>query len=239
VPRVLESESMAFDLETYFGHAAAWPHGEDPEHPLIIGIAGGSGSGKTTIAQSVVDIVGPGVVARLPHDAYYRDQAHLTYEERTQINYDHPDSLENELLIEHLVTLREGHSVDRPVYDFAHHTRAVETVRVEPESVILVEGILILAEPTLRDLMDLRVYVDTDADLRLIRRLTRDIIERGRTLDSVLAQYEKTVRPMHLQFVEPSKRYADIIVPEGYNPGAIGTVTSMIRHFLTERDATA
>ncbi len=229
---------MAFDLEKHFGHAASWPHGEDPEHPLIIGIAGGSGSGKTTIAQSVVDIVGTGVVARLPYDAYYRDQAHLTYEERTKINYDHPDSLENELLVGHLMALREGRAIDRPVYDFANHTRAAETVHVEPESVILVEGILILAEPSLRELMDLRVYIDTDADLRLIRRLTRDIVERGRTVDSVLAQYEKTVRPMHLQFVEPSKRYADIIVPEGYNPGAIGTVTSMIRHFLAERSPT-
>jgi len=154
-----------------------------------------------------------------------------------QINYDHPDSLENELMIEHLAALRSGQPVDRPVYDFSSHTRAPETVRVEPESVIIVDGILVLAEPELRALMDLRIYIDTDADLRLLRRLQRDILERGRTVDSVLAQYEKTVRPMHLQFVEPSKRYADIIVPEGYNPGAIGTVTSMIRHFLAERNA--
>ncbi|MEA3501302.1 MAG: uridine kinase [Actinomycetota bacterium] len=203
-----------------------------------MGIAGGSGSGKTTIAQSVVDLVGAEVVARLPYDAYYRNQDHLTYEERTKINYDHPDSLENELLVEHIHTLRAGRAINRPVYDFSNHTRARETVRVEPEPVILVEGILVLAEPEIRAQMDLRIYIDTDSDLRLIRRLQRDIIERGRTVDSVLAQYEATVRPMHLQFVEPSKRYADIIVPEGYNPGVIGTVTAMIRHFLAERSAT-
>jgi uridine kinase len=228
---------MAFDLESRFDHAATWPHGEEEEHPLVIGIAGGSGSGKTTIVQSVVDIVGPEIVIQLPHDAYYREQDHLTYEERTRINYDHPDSLENELMIEHVSALRSGQPVDRPVYDFGTHTRSPETVRVEPQAVIIVDGILVLADPELRDLMDLRIYIDTDSDLRLMRRLQRDIVERGRTVDSVLNQYEKTVRPMHLQFVEPSKRYADIIVPEGYNPGAIGTVTSMIRHFMTERNA--
>jgi uridine kinase len=228
---------MAFDLESRFDHAATWPHGEEEEHPLVIGIAGGSGSGKTTIVQSVVDIVGPEIVIQLPHDAYYRDQDHLTYEERTRINYDHPDSLENELMIEHISTLRSGRPVDRPVYDFATHTRSPETLRVEPQAVVIVDGILVLADPELRELMDLRIYIDTDADLRLMRRLQRDIVERGRTVDSVLDQYERTVRPMHLQFVEPSKRYADIIVPEGYNPGAIGTVTSMIRHFMAERNA--
>ena len=230
---------MSFDLETHFGHAAAWPHGEDHEHPLVIAIAGGSGSGKTTIAQSVVDIVGSNVVARLPHDAYYRRQAHLSYEERTKINYDHPDSLESELLVEHIGALRSGRAIERPVYDFSTHTRAPETVHVEPEPVILVEGILVLAEPEIREQMDLRIYIDTDSDLRLMRRLQRDIIERGRTVDAVLEQYEATVRPMHLQFVEPSKRYADIIVPEGYNPGVIGTVTAMIRDFLAERGSTA
>ena len=213
--------------------AATWPdrHGQ----PLIIGVAGGSGSGKTTIAESVVEIVGAQHVALVPHDAYYRDQRALSMEERAAINYDHPDSLETELLAEHLKRLRAGESIERPVYDFSTHTRTDDTVTVDPESVILVEGILVLAEPTLRDLMDLRVYVDTDADLRLLRRLRRDIVERGRSADSVLAQYETTVRPMHIQFVEPSKRYADIIVPEGYNPSAIGTVSSMIRHYLAER----
>ncbi|MCJ7781643.1 MAG: uridine kinase, partial [Acidimicrobiia bacterium] len=173
---------MAFDLETYFGHAAAWPHGEDPEHPLIIAIAGGSGSGKSTIAQSVVDIVGAEVVARLPHDAYYRRQAHLSYEERTKINYDHPDSLETELLVEHIHALRSGRAIERPVYDFSTHTRAAETIHVEPQPVVLVEGILVLAEPEIREQMDLRIYIDTDADLRLMRRLQRDIGERGRSV---------------------------------------------------------
>ena len=140
-------------------------------------------------------------------------------------------------MLQNMTALRTGLPVDRPLYDFASHTRASETLRVEPEAVIIVDGILVLADPELRDLMDLRIYIDTDSDLRLMRRLQRDIVERGRTVDSVLNQYEKTVRPMHLQFVEPSKRYADIIVPEGYNPGAIGTVTSMIRHFMTERNA--
>ena len=213
--------------------AAKWP--DRSSQPLIIGVAGGSGSGKTTIAASVVEIVGPQHVALVPHDAYYRDQSALSLEERALINYDHPDSLETELLAEHLKRLRAGESVDRPVYDFSTHTRSEETVAVNPESVILVEGILVLAEPTLRDLMDLRVYVDTDADLRLLRRLRRDIVERQRSADSVLEQYEATVRPMHIQFVEPSKRFADIIVPEGYNPSAVGTVSSMIRHYLAER----
>jgi uridine kinase len=212
-----------------------WPDGA--QQPLIIGLAGGSGSGKTTIAERVVDSVGPEHVTLIPHDAYYRDQSALTFEERTRINYDHPDSLETDLLASHLKRLRAGESVERPVYDFATHTRSEETVTVDPESVILVEGILVLAEPELRDLMDLRVYVDTDGDLRLLRRLRRDIIERKRTVDSVLEQYEATVRPMHIQFVEPSKRYADIIVPEGYNPSAIGTVTSMIRHYLAGQAA--
>ena len=213
--------------------AANWPDRND--QPLIIGVAGGSGSGKTTIAASVVEIVGPQHVALVPHDAYYRDQSALSLEERALINYDHPDSLETELLAEHLKRLRAGESVDRPVYDFSTHTRPEETVAVDPESVILVEGILVLAEPTLRDLMDLRVYVDTDADLRLLRRLRRDIVERQRSADSVLEQYEATVRPMHIQFVEPSKRFADIIVPEGYNPSAVGTVSRMIHNYLAER----
>jgi uridine kinase len=211
----------------------SWP---DPNgKPLIIGLAGGSGSGKTTIAEAVVELVGAERVAVIPHDAYYRDQGALSFEERTRINYDHPDSLETELLARHLKRLRAGESIARPVYDFSTHTRSGDTVTVDPESVIIVEGILVLAEPTLRDAMDLRVYVDTDADLRLLRRLRRDIVERERTVDSVLAQYEATVRPMHIQFVEPSKRFADIIVPEGYNPSAIGTVSSMIRHYLAER----
>jgi len=225
---------MSPDLSSILEASGAWPTaGED--RPFLIAIAGGSGSGKTTIARSVVEIVGPDVVELVPHDAYYRDQSHLSVEERARINYDHPDSLENELLAAHLEELRAGRSVQRPTYDFARHTRAGERVPVAPAPVIVVEGILLLAEPRLRALFDLKIYIDTPADLRLMRRLRRDVVERGRTFDSVLEQYEATVRPMHLQFVEPSKRYADIIVPEGYNPGAVGTVTSMIRHLMADR----
>ncbi len=225
---------MSADAPPPSGSRGTWPTaGED--RPFVIGIAGGSGSGKTTIARSVVERVGSGRVVLIPHDAYYRDRSDLPPEERARINYDHPDSLENELLAAHLETLRRGEAIERPVYDFATHTRTAARVRVAPAPVILVEGILILAEPRLRELFDLRIFIDTDADLRLLRRLRRDLLERGRTVDSVLAQYEATVRPMHLQFVEPSKRYADLIVPEGYNVGAVGTVIAMIRHVLAER----
>lgn len=212
----------------------SWPTGGEAR-PMVIGIAGGSGSGKTTISHAVVDAVGAEVIALIQHDAYYRDNDHLSFEERVKINYDHPDSLETELLIHHLTELRSGRAVEVPVYDFSVHTRTDETVRVIPEAVVLVEGILVLAEPELRKLMDLRIYIDTDSDLRFIRRLRRDIEERGRTVESVTKQYMSTVRPMHLQFVEPSKRYADIIVPDGYNHSVVGTVTSMIRNFLTGR----
>lgn len=222
---------MSVDATSALETHRRWPT-DGEERPFVIGIAGGTGSGKTTIAHSVLEIlVGEGVVL-IQQDAYYRDLAHLTYEERTQINFDHPDSFETELLIEQLRLLRAGQAVDRPVYDYAAHTRNSDVVRIEPEPVILVEGILVLVEPALRDQFDLKIYIDTDADLRLMRRLRRDIVERGRTVESVLMQYETTVRPMHLQFVEPSKRYADIIVPEGYNVGAVGTVSSMIRHYL-------
>lgn len=204
--------------------------------PLIIGIAGGSGSGKTTIAESVVDAIGGDSMALIQHDAYYRDQTHLPIEERARVNYDHPDSLETELLVHHLERLLAGEAIERPVYDFTVHNRAPETVRVEPCHAVIVEGILVLSDPTLRALMDLKVYVDTDADLRIARRWERDIKERGRTFDSVRDQYLHTVRPMHLQFVEPSKRYADIVIPEGYNLGAVGTVVSMIRDVLRNRE---
>ena len=195
----------------------------------MIGMAGGSGSGKTTIAESVVEQIGPDRVAFIPHDAYYRHRPELTFEQRTRVNYDHPESLETELMVHHVRGLLEGRTIQRPVYDFSQHLRSDQTVEVTARSVLLLEGILILTEPDLVELMDLKIYVDTDADLRLMRRLERDVEERGRTLSSVLRQYETTVRPMHLQFVEPSKRYADIIIPEGYNLGAVGTVISMIR----------
>ncbi len=210
-----------------------WPTGGE-DRPVIIGIAGGSGSGKTTIAESVVTAVGVDTVSLIQHDAYYRDLPHLDLEQRAEVNYDHPDSLETELLIDHINQLRAGRPIRRPVYDFTTHRRTTETVLVNPEPVVVVEGILVLSERDLRDVMDLKIYVDADSDLRLMRRLQRDIIERERTLDSVIAQYQETVRPMHLQFVEPSKRYADIIVPSGgYNIGAVGTITSMIRDVLS------
>lgn len=203
--------------------------------PLLLGLAGGSGSGKTTIAMSIVEGIGVEQVSLLQHDAYYRAQGHLPVEERAKVNYDHPDSLETSLLVEHLKTLMTGESIERPIYDFTVHDRKAETVTVEPRPVVLVEGILVLAEPELRDLLDLKVYVDTDADLRILRRLSRDIEERGRTFASVRDQYLSTVRPMHLRFVEPSKRAADIVIPEGYNLGAVSTVIAMIRDVLRSR----
>lgn len=202
--------------------------------PLVIGIAGGSGSGKTTIAEAVV-AARPGVVL-IQHDAYYRHRPELDYETRTQINYDHPDSLETELLIEHLAALDEGRPIALPTYDFAVHLRAAKTVPIRPAPVVIVEGILVLADPDLRARLDLKIYVDTDPDLRLARRIERDITERGRTVSSVLAQYFASVRPMHLEFVESSKRYADLIIPEGYNPRAVATVVDMVRSHLAVRD---
>jgi uridine kinase len=203
--------------------------------PLIIGLGGGSGSGKTTIARSIVEAIGPDDVALIQHDAYYHDQTDLPMEERVKVNYDHPDSFETSLLVAHLQELRAGRAIERPIYDFTVYNRLASTVRVEPKHAVIVEGILVLYEPELRELMDLKIYVDTDPDLRILRRLERDLKERGRSFDSVHDQYLDTVRPMHLQFVEPSKRYADIVIPEGYNTGAVGTVISMIREVLRQR----
>lgn len=202
-----------------------------PDRPLFIGLAGGSGSGKTTIAEEVVDRL-EGRVAVLHHDAYYRHRVDLNLEERTRVNYDHPSSLETELLVEHLEQLRTGLAIERPVYDFSTHLRSEETVRVEPARVVVVEGILVLSDAQLRSELDLKIFVDTDPDLRLARRIERDISERGRSLESVLTQYFATVRPMHLEFVEPSRRYADLIIPEGYNPAAVATVVELIRSRL-------
>ncbi|SES63760.1 uridine kinase [Anaerobranca gottschalkii] len=185
------------------------------ERPMIIGIAGGTGSGKTTVAQKIFDCIDKEHVAVIEHDAYYKDQSHISFEERLKTNYDHPFAFDTELLIQHLKDLRNGKAIEKPVYSFVTHTREKETVRVEPRKIIILEGILILEDKRIRDLLDIKVYVDTDADVRIIRRLLRDIKERGRTIDSVVEQYLSTVRPMHLQFVEPSKKYADIIVPEG------------------------
>ncbi len=200
----------------------------------VVGVAGGTGSGKSTVAERIVEAVPPHKVSILHHDNYYRDRQDLSYEERCQLNFDHPDSLETELLIEHLDLLTQGIPIERPVYDFSVHLRSDEVVRIEPASIIVVEGILVLADKDLRDRLNLKIYVDTDPDLRLARRLERDITERGRTVDSVLKQYFETVRPMHLEFVEPSKRYADLIIPEGYNDRAVATVVEMLRARLAE-----
>lgn len=198
---------------------------------MFIGLAGGSGSGKTTIAEEVVDRL-EGKVALLHHDAYYRNMVDLTFEERTRVNYDHPDSLETELLVEHLEGLRSGLAIEHPVYDFATHLRSEETRPIGPARVVIVEGILVLSDAQLRSELDLKIFVDTDPDLRLARRIQRDITERGRAVDSVITQYFATVRPMHLEFVEPSRRYADLIIPEGFNPAAVATVVELIRSRL-------
>lgn len=203
--------------------------------PITIGVAGGSGSGKTTVALKVVERVGFDQIAYLSHDAYYRDASNLPPAERAQLNFDHPDSLDNELLIGQLKQLQAGQPVEIPVYDFKTHSRLAETRRIDPQPVILVEGILIFADKQLRDLMDVKIFVDTDADLRLIRRLQRDIGERGRSPDSVIQQYLRTVRPMHLEFVEPSKRYADVIIPEGgFNEVAIEMVAAQLRALVAQ-----
>lgn len=199
----------------------------------VLGIAGGTGSGKTTLADLILESMGRDQIAYLPHDAYYRDRKELPLEERAKVNYDHPDSLETELLVEHLHQLIAGSSIEMPVYDFTNHSRKSITRRVDPKPVILVEGILIFAEKELRKLFDMKIYVDTDADIRFIRRLKRDIEERGRTVQSVIDQYLKTVRPMHLEFVENSKRYADIIVPEGgLNAVALDMVIARLQSLL-------
>ena len=201
---------------------------------IIFGVAGGTGSGKTTVARRILEQVGAENVAFVPHDAYYRDLSHLSLQARKSINFDHPDTLETSLMVQHLQELREGHAVNIPVYDFTTHARTTQTLRIEPAPIILVEGILIFAEPQVRDLCDVRLFVDTDADIRILRRLKRDIKERGRTFESVIEQYMATVRPMHLEFVEPSKRYADIIIPEGgFNDVAIEMVAARIRGLLT------
>jgi len=200
---------------------------------IIIAVAGGTGSGKTTVARRILERVGTENVAYIPHDAYYKDLSHLSKKKRSKVNFDHPDSLETSLMVKHLKKLRKGKAVEIPVYDFTRHTRTEETLHVAPALIVLVEGILIFVEPELRDLFDVKLFVDTDADIRLIRRLQRDLQERKRTIESVLDQYLTTVRPMHMEFVEPSKRYADVIIPEGgFNEVAIDMVAARIRGLL-------
>lgn len=201
--------------------------------PVVFGVAGGTASGKTTVARKILDQVGAGRVAYLPHDAYYRDMSHLPVEARSQMNYDHPNALETGLLVDHIRELLAGNAIQLPVYSFADYCRRPETVTVEPAPVILVDGILILAEPELRALMDIKLFVDTDADVRLIRRMERDIRERGRNFDSTVRQYLETVRPMDLEFVQPSRRYADVIIPGGgMNRVAIDMVVLKLRDVL-------
>ena len=201
--------------------------------PLVIGIAGGSGSGKTTVSQEILNRVGADKIAYLQHDSYYKDLTGLPSTLRTEVNFDHPNSLETELLIKHVEALRNLQAVEVPIYDFSTDSRTSQTFTVEPRGVILVEGILIFVEPELRKLFDVKIFVDADSDVRFIRRLRRDITERSRTTESVINQYEATVRPMHLEFVEPSKRYADVIIPEGgHNVAALDMVVARIESLL-------
>jgi uridine kinase len=202
-------------------------------HALCVGVAGGTGSGKTTIAQAIIERVGRRRILELSQDRYYRDLSHLPLSDRAQRNFDHPRSFESARLADDLRRLKEGHAADLPVYDFTRHVRLPETVRVESRAVIVLDGILILALPEIRDLIDVKIFVDADADLRFIRRLARDMTERGRTLESVVDQYLDSVRPMHLEFVEPSKRWADVIIPEGgFNAVALDMVVSRVEAAL-------
>jgi uridine kinase len=201
-----------------------------PRSPVVIGVAGGSGSGKTTVVRRIVDSLGPEHVVVLEHDRYYRDRNDLRLEERAALNYDHPDSLETSLLVRHIQALKAGEAVDVPLYDFTSHARRSDTQRCQPRRAIIVEGILIFADRPLREVMDVKVFVDADADTRFIRRLQRDVAERGRTMDSVIEQYQGTVKPMHFEFVEPTKRYADLIIPVGgHNAVAVDLMLSLVR----------
>jgi uridine kinase len=200
--------------------------------PLIIGVAGGTASGKTTIANAIMESINHPQMVMIQHDAYYRDASHLPLAERAKINFDHPDALETDLMVRHLRELIAGRSIEMPVYDFSIYTRLKKGIVKKPAKVIIIEGILIFCEQALRDLMDVKIFVDTDSDLRFIRRLKRDIQERKRSMESVISQYLGTVRPMHIAFVEPSRKYADIIIPQGHNPVSTAMVVTMIRQRL-------
>ena len=198
--------------------------------PIIVGIAGGTGSGKSTVASEIFKSLPTGSISMIEQDSYYKDQSHLTFEERVKTNYDHPDAFDTKLLIKHLKMLLNGEAIEKPIYDFEIHNRKEETIRIEPKDVIILEGIMILVEPEIRKILDIKIFVDTDADVRIIRRIKRDIKERGRTIDNVIEQYTNVVRPMHLEFVEPTKRYADIIIPEGgYNKVAIDVMIARVK----------
>lgn len=200
---------------------------------MIIGICGGTGSGKTTIARKIVESVGAANVVLVEQDSYYRNLSDMPLDERHQANFDHPDSIDSDMLVNHLIRLKQGLSVEMPLYDFVTHTRSDRVETIEPRPVVIVEGILIFAEPRVLDVLDVRVFVDTPDDIRLMRRLKRDINERGRTFERTLEQYERTIRPMHFEFVEPSKRHADIIIPEGSNTGVtVEFLCSMVREKL-------
>ncbi|MGI2326512.1 uridine kinase [Planococcus sp. YIM B11945] len=201
--------------------------------PVVIGIAGGSGSGKTSVTNSIYEVFKENSVVVIEQDYYYKDQSNLAFEERLKTNYDHPLAFDTDLLIDHINQLIERKPIEKPVYNYALHTRSDETVLIDPKDVIILEGILVLEDPRLRELMDIKLFVDTDADLRIIRRLLRDINERGRTIDSVIDQYLTVVRPMHNQFIEPTKRYADVIIPEGgQNEVAIDLMVTKIKTIL-------
>lgn len=200
---------------------------------MIIGICGGTGSGKTTVAQKIIAAVGLENVVYLQQDAYYRNLGDMPLELRHKVNFDHPDSIDIGLMMNHLEALRAGESIEQPTYDYATHSRKAETIHVEPRPIIICEGILVFFDPQMRRLMDMKIFVDCDADIRFIRRLDRDVHERGRSLESIISQYQTTVRPMHLQFVEPSKRYADVIIPEGgFNEVGIDLITCNIQSIL-------
>ncbi|WP_159549780.1 uridine kinase [Streptococcus halichoeri] len=204
-----------------------------PKKPIIIGVTGGSGGGKTSVSRAILDSFPNARIAMIQHDSYYKDQSHLSFEERIKTNYDHPLAFDTDFMIEQLKELLEGRPVDIPIYDYKQHTRSNKTFRQEPQDVIILEGILVLEDEHLRDLMDIKLFVDTDDDIRIIRRIKRDMVERGRSLDSIIEQYTTVVKPMYHQFIEPSKRYADIIVPEGVsNVVAIDLINTKIASIL-------
>lgn len=205
--------------------------------PIVIGVAGGTGSGKSTVAKSIFKSLPADNILIIEQDAYYKDQSHLTFEERIKTNYDHPLAFDTNLLIEHIEDLCNYKAIEKPIYNFSNHNREHETVKVDPREIIIVEGIMILEDKRLRELMDIKIFVDTDADVRIIRRITRDINERGRTLESVIEQYINTVKPAHEQFIEPTKKYADIIIPEGgYNKVAIDIMTTKVMAIVREKN---